>query len=365
MSTLAIPPKRVRLYRALWDRWIIVLRVLFDLGAGAHPVRWRHAADTLLIDKKTCQKYIAGLVRDGHLAVAGEGYMLTEMGMEFLHEMGEGEIPHLESGKIPGEKFSPLGGEVNLIESETRLTPPPSKLGKNLGETFSPLAQRIIAHIPDLFDGSKLILTNLPWTQDDFQDTLLLGWVAYAYEKRASLSAPVGLIYSKLKRDERPAVMFLENYREYLPDQFLDDIGLWEKRCPVCLMDFGSKQVYDEHFAACLSNGWESVEDEESEEHWTCEPDATVTAEVVHAWEAVLVDLQNEISKASFETWVRDTFPVHFADGRMQVATRNKYAQNWLMSRLCEDVNRQLTAILGRQIDAEFVIASNVAVETD
>jgi hypothetical protein len=226
MSLLSIPPRRVQLYRVLWSRWIIVLRILFDLGAGAHPVKWQAVSDVLMIDKKTSQKYLSGLVRDGHLAIAGNGYMLTDAGMAFLRETNEGEFLPL-GGKIPGEIFSPLKELVVVNDSElNQLTTPPTESGKNPGEIFSPLAKLIFEHIPDIFDGSQLVTTRLPWKQDAFQDTLLLGWVAYAYDKRTSLSSPVGLIYRKLQSDERPSVKYLECPARYLPESFLINIGL-------------------------------------------------------------------------------------------------------------------------------------------
>jgi hypothetical protein len=339
MSTLAIPPKRVRLYRVLWDRWIIVLRILFDLGAGAHPVRWRAVADTLFVDKKTSQKYINGLVRDGHVAVAGDGYMLTKAGMAFLQEINEGEIPPLESGKNPGENFSPLVVEVvNESDSESRLTPPPPpKLGKNPGENFSPLAKAIIEHLPSIFDGSQLILTNLPWTLDEeFQDTLLLGWVAYAYDKRTSLSAPVGLIYSKLQRQDRPSIKYMEYYADYLPEAFLDAIGLWRKTCVVCEKEFYSRKGYDDHFQACLEMGRPYCDDVEPEH--LSEPDKTITSEIQQAWESALQQLQADLPRAAFETWVQEALPVRQTEGVLHIAARNEYAQRWLTNRLTEKI---------------------------
>ena len=128
MSTLAIAPKRVRLYRVLWDRWIIVLRILFDLGAMNHPVRWKDVADTLLVDKNTCKKYIHGLIREGHIVDVGEGrYMFTQSGMDVLLENTGGEFftegvkdsPQIgESFTGGGESLTQTGGKLFLEEEE-------------------------------------------------------------------------------------------------------------------------------------------------------------------------------------------------------------------------------------------------------
>jgi hypothetical protein len=224
MSTLAIPPQRVRLYRQLWDRWIIVLRILFDLGAGAHPVKWQAVADTLLVDKNTAKKYLKGMIRDGQLAMAGEAYMLTSAGMSILQEFNDGGESFPLEGKNIGETFSPLKESVVVNDSELKqLTTTTSKLGKNPGESFSPLANLVFAHIPDLFGGSQLVLKGLmPWANDE----ILLGWIAYAYDRRTSLVSPVGLVYSKHKSEERPPMEYAKNYADFLPVTFLRDLGM-------------------------------------------------------------------------------------------------------------------------------------------
>ena len=272
MSTLAIPPKRVRLYRVLWDRWIIVLRILFDLGAGAHPVKWRAVADTLMVDKKTCQKYIAGLVRDGHIAPAGDGYMFTQAGMDVLLENTGGEFLPL-GGKNTGENFSPLVVEVVNVNSESvNLTSTTPKLGINPGEKFSPLAKLVIEHIPDLFDGSKLTTEKLP---PIVIDEIFLGIVAYAYDKRTSLNSPVGFIHYSVSNDKRPGMEYCKNYADYLPETFLEVIGLLQKTCSRCEAVFQALTAYEVHWAECIMT--QQPEDETDEpEMLEFKADATV-----------------------------------------------------------------------------------------
>ena len=59
-----------------------------------------------------------------------------------------------------------------------------------------------------------------------------------------------------------------------------------------------------------------------------------------HAWQSVLGQLQMEMPRASFDTWVRDTKPVSCDAGVMTVAVRNAYARDWLDSRLAPTVSR-------------------------
>lgn len=321
--TLAIPPKRVQLYRVLWQRWIVVLRILFDLGAGAHPVKWRAVADTLLVDKKTAQKYLCGLVRDGHLAQAGEGYMLTQAGMSFLQETEGGEKFPLE-GLNPGENFSPLGGGVVNVNPElVKLTPPTPEWGKNPGEKFSPLAKLMLAEIPNLFGGAVLNTDKLSaWANDE----ILLGWVAYAYDKRTSLAAPVGLMHYKLQREERPPMEYVKNYAAYLPDEFLINIGMQAPQAP----DVVDEPVEMEQPVRELSEA-ESLLAEMAER-------STDIAAVCITWSAV-----------------------SFADGVLTLAVRDAQKQELWTRRLGATASQVLAEIVQAPARVEFV----VAVETE
>ncbi len=86
---------------------------------------------------------------------------------------------------------------------------------------------------------------------------------------------------------------------------------------------------------------------------------------VEHAWQAVLGQLQMEMPKASFETWVRDTKPVSFDSGVMTVAVRNAYARDWLDTRLANTVNRILMDATDSTVTVNFVVASSADGEAE
>jgi len=52
------------------------------------------------------------------------------------------------------------------------------------------------------------------------------------------------------------------------------------------------------------------------------------------AWQSVLGQLQMEMPRAAFDTWVRDTQALSLADGTLTVGVRNAYARDWLENRL-------------------------------
>ncbi len=79
---------------------------------------------------------------------------------------------------------------------------------------------------------------------------------------------------------------------------------------------------------------------------------------VVQTWQSVLGQLQLEMPRASFDTWVRDTHPLSYEDGVMTVAVRNAYARDWLENRLLSTVSRLLAGMMNRAVDVRFVVAN-------
>ncbi len=77
------------------------------------------------------------------------------------------------------------------------------------------------------------------------------------------------------------------------------------------------------------------------------------------AWQSALGQLQMEMPKASFDTWVRDTRIASYVDGLFTVAVRNAYARDWLESRLSSTVTRLLMGIMNRSVDVAFVVHAN------
>jgi len=77
------------------------------------------------------------------------------------------------------------------------------------------------------------------------------------------------------------------------------------------------------------------------------------------AWQSVLGQLQMEMPRASFDTWVRDTKPVSYNDSTLTIGVRNAYARDWLESRLASTVNRLLVGILNSTVNVHFVVHGN------
>jgi chromosomal replication initiator protein len=74
------------------------------------------------------------------------------------------------------------------------------------------------------------------------------------------------------------------------------------------------------------------------------------------AWQSALGQLQMEMPKASFDTWVRDTQIASYDDGTFTVSVKNAYARDWLESRLSSTVTRLLMGMMNRSVDVLFVV---------
>ncbi|HSB00513.1 MAG TPA: chromosomal replication initiator protein DnaA [Anaerolineales bacterium] len=79
------------------------------------------------------------------------------------------------------------------------------------------------------------------------------------------------------------------------------------------------------------------------------------------AWQSVLGQLQMEMPRASFDTWVRDTKPVSYQDGTLTIGVRNAYARDWLESRLASTVSRLLVGIMNASVAVNFIVHGNEA----
>ena len=74
------------------------------------------------------------------------------------------------------------------------------------------------------------------------------------------------------------------------------------------------------------------------------------------AWQAALGQLQMEMPKAAFDTWVRDAELLSYEDGAFTIGVQNAYARDWLDSRLSSTVTRLLTGIMNRTVEVHFIV---------
>lgn len=76
-------------------------------------------------------------------------------------------------------------------------------------------------------------------------------------------------------------------------------------------------------------------------------------------WQATLGELQLQLNKPTFDTWLRNTTLLSHEDGLYVVGVDNAYNKDWLETKLTSTVKRTLTAITGQTADVRFVLWSN------
>jgi chromosomal replication initiator protein len=87
---------------------------------------------------------------------------------------------------------------------------------------------------------------------------------------------------------------------------------------------------------------------------WTEEEGLNMKPE--QAWQAVLGQLQMDMPRASFDTWVRNSDIVSYEDNVFIVGVPNAYARDWLESRLSSKIKRLLSGILNRTVGLRFIV---------
>ena len=74
------------------------------------------------------------------------------------------------------------------------------------------------------------------------------------------------------------------------------------------------------------------------------------------AWQAARGQLQIEMPKAAFDTWVHSAELVSYEDGSFVIGVQNAYARDWLHGRLSSTVKRLLTGIMNRTVEVRFIV---------
>jgi chromosomal replication initiator protein len=75
-------------------------------------------------------------------------------------------------------------------------------------------------------------------------------------------------------------------------------------------------------------------------------------------WQTALGQLQMQMTRATFDTWMRQTTVVSYEDGMFVIGVHNGYAKDWLENRLHGIIQRTLTDIVGRNVQLRFVVWS-------
>lgn len=73
-------------------------------------------------------------------------------------------------------------------------------------------------------------------------------------------------------------------------------------------------------------------------------------------WQAVLSELQLQMTKATFDTWVKNTSVLNYTGDVLVIGTQDASSKEWLENRLLPTVERTLVGIVGRPVEVNFVV---------
>jgi hypothetical protein len=85
-------------------------------------------------------------------------------------------------------------------------------------------------------------------------------------------------------------------------------------------------------------------------------PDGTMEAHQV--WELALGELKGQMTKATFDTWVKPTFAADAYAGDapfLVIGSRNPYAVEWLQHRLHATIQRTVVGIVGKNVTVKYL----------
>ena len=75
-------------------------------------------------------------------------------------------------------------------------------------------------------------------------------------------------------------------------------------------------------------------------------------------WQVALGELKLQVSKANYETWVKNTSVVSFDDQTFVLGAPNTFAKEWLESRFLTQINQALARVIGRPVELQVIVST-------
>jgi len=82
-------------------------------------------------------------------------------------------------------------------------------------------------------------------------------------------------------------------------------------------------------------------------------------------WQAALGELQLQMTRETFTTWLKPTRVISYEDGTLIIGVENGYVKDWLSNRLVTTIQRTVTNIAGRTVEVKFVVWSRDAAQQE
>ena len=79
-------------------------------------------------------------------------------------------------------------------------------------------------------------------------------------------------------------------------------------------------------------------------------------AQISDIWSSTLAVIEAQLSKPSFETWLKATKPLAYYNNTLVVGVPNEFAKNWVESRYSSLLQETVNKVAGRDIQLKFII---------
>jgi hypothetical protein len=160
----------------------------------------------------------------------------------------------------------------------------------------------------------------------DLDPLWVRAWHLWArHPHRRNLTNPVGCIILKLEGGERPPEEFLRAAEEQI--RLRQWMQAQEEREEDDLGDDDCSEVETE----------------------------SVPEEARQIWSQALDELELQMTKATFDTWLRGSQVVEADDGHLTIAVRHVHAVDWLQNRMLPVIQRTVNRHAGGEVEITFV----------
>jgi hypothetical protein len=387
MSTTLLDDIQVDFLRSIKKTAIVLLAMgLIDARYPGRAVKVEEMASLLDLDERTCTKHMQSLASRNRLLFNGIGYVLTEGGRAYFLGSAPAEtfealaLAHgtqaqaLQAPEIVPAQAAQFVQNTQIVQHtlcalevedsfnlknklNTSSTSDSEFDAQNVqaGQTMPTVAD-ILAATPVLFPPNGVVANGLDLYVLDATEVLAV--LAHVYDQRGIFQRPGGMAYSMLKKEQHARQVYRMAPSAYLPNEFLEMLHLAIYVCDECGEKFEKHADIERHAA-------EQHPPESTPASRTVDVISPTVTTIIHgkltadaAWRAVQFELERDMPKASFQTWVRDTRAVCYDGNTLTVGAHNAYARDWLESRLTSTVQNLLVGILAQEVTVEFVVSN-------
>lgn len=413
MTTTLLPKEQVDILRSIGDAANVLMALLMiDRLYPGRSTKVDEFVKILGKDKRVIEKRLDSLCGADRVIFDGYGYVLMEGGRALflaaapsltnpLSKLENGSeslnwdviealalSPDLDGQALQAQALSPVSeiqeGQNSrahnaraLEEVEDSLT----LIKKDESSSTYLDAQNVRAlRIEQVFAKSNVLFGETVLLRRDASLEYAIGVFAHVYtlKDKSSFHFPARVAWTMMRDEKEPREEFTKAPWKYLSSEYLEALHLVCYQCNACPSPmYGTRKELDDHIkqshpqvVICEECGVELDGEEAFGAHWEEQhrPKPVIKDDSVlvpingrmnaeQAWQSVLGQLQMEMPRASFGTWVRDTKAVSFDGATLKIGVRNAYAREWLESRLASTVSRLLVGIMNQTVAVMFVVS--------